>query len=173
MAVAIPRRARSRTTATTAAASAAASASTASTVGRSALTRASCHVSPLRRVRRLAGGGGGRTGGGMDGVDVALVGAGPAGLFGAYYAGFRGLSVMIIDALPEPGGQVTALYPEKMIFDVAGFPAIRGRDLIANLVEQADQFHPRYRLGVRADEIDYDDGRPVLRLSDGERVRCG
>jgi thioredoxin reductase len=110
----------------------------------------------------------------MDGVDVAIVGAGPAGLFGAYYAGFRGLSVMIIDALPEPGGQVTALYPEKMIFDVAGFPAIRGRDLIANLVEQADQFHPRYRLGVRADEIDYDDdGRPVLRLSDGERVRCG
>jgi thioredoxin reductase len=109
----------------------------------------------------------------MDGVDVAIVGAGPAGLFAAYYAGFRGLSVMVIDALPEPGGQVTALYPEKMIFDVGGFPAIRGRDLVANLVEQADQFHPRYRLGTRADELTYDDGRPVLRLSDGERLRCG
>jgi ferredoxin/flavodoxin---NADP+ reductase len=110
----------------------------------------------------------------MDGVDVAIVGAGPTGLFGAYYAGFRGLSVMLIDALPEPGGQVSAMYPEKMIFDVAGFPAIRGRDLIANLVEQADQFGPRYRLGVRADMLAYaDDGRPVLTLSDGEQVKCG
>jgi ferredoxin/flavodoxin---NADP+ reductase len=109
----------------------------------------------------------------MDGVDVAIVGAGPTGLFGAYYAGFRGLSVMLIDALPEPGGQVTALYPEKMIFDVGGFPAIRGRDLVANLVEQAGQFHPRYRLGTTAETLDYIDGRPVLRLSDGEQLQCG
>ncbi|HEU4348128.1 MAG TPA: NAD(P)/FAD-dependent oxidoreductase [Actinoplanes sp.] len=109
----------------------------------------------------------------MDGVDVAIVGAGPTGLFGAYYAGFRGLSVMLIDALPEPGGQVTALYPEKLIFDVGGFPAIRGRDLIVNLVEQAGQFDPRYRLGVTAETLGYADGRPVLRLSDGEEVQCG
>jgi len=109
----------------------------------------------------------------MGDVDVAIVGAGPAGLFGAYYAGFRGLSVALIDALPEPGGQVTALYPEKMIFDVAGFPAIRGRDLVSNLVEQAEQFRPRYHLGVRAGDLAYDDGRPVLSLSDGERLRCG
>jgi thioredoxin reductase (NADPH) len=109
----------------------------------------------------------------MDGVDVAIVGAGPTGLFGAYYAGFRGLSVMLIDALPEPGGQVTALYPEKMIFDVGGFPAIRGRDLVANLVEQADQFQPQYRLGTTAESLDYADGRPVLRLSNGEQMLCG
>jgi thioredoxin reductase (NADPH) len=109
----------------------------------------------------------------MDSVDVAIVGAGPAGLFGAYYAGFRGLSVTLIDALPEPGGQVSALYPEKMIFDVAGFPGVRGRDLVANLVQQAGQFHPRYRLGVRADALAYADGRPELTLSDGARVSCG
>src|SRR4029450_12017949 len=109
----------------------------------------------------------------MREVDIAIVGAGPTGLFAAYYAGFRGLSVAIIDALPEPGGQVTALYPEKMIFDVAGFPAIRGRDLIANLVEQADQFHPGYRLGIRAEELTYDDGRPGLRLSGGDQLLCG
>jgi ferredoxin/flavodoxin---NADP+ reductase len=109
----------------------------------------------------------------MSRVDVAIVGAGPTGLFAAYYAGFRGLSVMLIDALPEPGGQVTAMYPEKMIFDVAGFPAVRGRDLIANLVEQADQFHPEYRLGVRAEGLTYRDERPVLGLSDGEEVVCG
>ncbi|WP_426510100.1 NAD(P)/FAD-dependent oxidoreductase [Dactylosporangium sp. McL0621] len=109
----------------------------------------------------------------MREVDLAIVGAGPAGLFAAYYAGFRGLSTAVIDALPEPGGQVTALYPEKMIFDVAGFPGIRGRDLVANLVEQAAQFNPDYLLGVRADGLSYVDDRPVLGLSSGESLRCG
>lgn len=109
----------------------------------------------------------------MREVDLAIVGAGPAGLFGAYYAGFRGLSTAVIDALPEPGGQVTAMYPEKMIFDVAGFPGIRGRDLVANLVEQAAPFHPQYLLGVRADELAYDGDQPVLTLSDGTALRCG
>src|SRR5205823_13148916 len=97
----------------------------------------------------------------MDQVDVAIVGAGPTGLFAAYYAGFRGLSTVLIDALPEPGGQVTAMYPEKMIFDVAGFPAIRGRDLVANLVEQASQFSPEYRLAVFAEKLSYVDDKPV------------
>src|SRR5689334_23348198 len=101
-------------------------------------------------------------------VDLAIVGAGPTGLFAAYYGGFRGLSVAIIDALPEPGGQVTAMYPEKAIYDVAGFPVIKGRDLVANLVEQAGQFSPRYLLGVRADKLTYlDDNRPCLTMSDG------
>ncbi len=110
----------------------------------------------------------------MREVDVAIVGAGPTGLFAAYYAGFRGLSVTLIDALPEPGGQVTAMYPEKLIFDVAGFPAIKGRDLVANLVEQAAQFSPEYRLGIRADKLSYaDDDRPVLTLSDGDELLCG
>ncbi|BCJ66414.1 NAD(P)/FAD-dependent oxidoreductase [Polymorphospora rubra] len=109
----------------------------------------------------------------MREIDVAIVGAGPSGLFAAYYAGFRGLSVAVIDALPEPGGQVTAMYPEKMIFDVAGFPAIKGRDLVANLVEQAAPFRPDYLLGVRAQELSYLDGRPVLRLDTGEELLCG
>ena len=109
----------------------------------------------------------------MREVDLAIVGAGPAGLFAAYYAGFRGLSTAVIDALPEPGGQVTAMYPEKMIFDVAGFPGIRGRDLVANLVEQANQFTPEYRLGVRAERLSYVDDRPVLGLSDGQDLHCG
>ena len=109
----------------------------------------------------------------MREVDVAIVGAGPTGLFAAYYAGFRGLSTAVIDALPEPGGQVTAMYPEKMIFDVAGFPAIRGRDLVANLVEQAAQFSPQYVLGVRAEKLSYVDERPVLEMSDGSTLHCG
>src|SRR5258707_13229441 len=110
----------------------------------------------------------------MREVDMAIVGAGPTGLFAAYYAGFRGLSVAIIDALPEPGGQVTAMYPEKAIFDVAGFPVIKGRDLVAAVVEQADAFNPTYLLGIRADKLTYlDDGRPSLTLSDGEVLNCG
>jgi thioredoxin reductase (NADPH) len=109
----------------------------------------------------------------MREVDIAIVGAGPTGLFAAYYAGFRGLSTVVIDALPEPGGQVTAMYPEKMIFDVAGFPAIRGRDLVANLVTQAAQFSPDYLLGTRAEELAYVDDKPLLTLAGGETLYCG
>src|SRR3954454_12019062 len=101
----------------------------------------------------------------MREVDVAIVGAGPTGLFAAYYAGFRGLSTAVIDALPEPGGQVSAMYPEKVIYDFAGLPAIKGRELVANLVEQAAQYAPDYFLGVRADDLAYADGKPVLTLS--------
>ncbi|MBG6138531.1 NAD(P)/FAD-dependent oxidoreductase [Longispora fulva] len=106
-------------------------------------------------------------------TDIAIVGAGPAGLFAAYYAGFRGLSTVLVDALPEPGGQITAMYPEKMIFDVAGFPAIRGRDLVTGLVEQAATFSPRYVLGVQADKLTYVEERPVLTLDDGTDIHCG
>jgi thioredoxin reductase (NADPH) len=109
----------------------------------------------------------------MREVDVAIIGAGPTGLFAAYYAGFRGLSVALIDALPEPGGQVTAMYPEKVIYDVAGFPSIKGRDLVANLVVQAAAFNPEYLLGVRAEKLSYQADRPVLGLSDGTVLHCG
>jgi ferredoxin/flavodoxin---NADP+ reductase len=94
--------------------------------------------------------------------DLLIIGAGPAGLYGAYYAGFRGLRVAIMDSLPEPGGQVSALYPEKLIFDVAGFPAIKGQALIDNLVEQAGQFNPTYFLGHRAEDLRHtEDGEHV------------
>ena len=58
--------------------------------------------------------------------DLLIVGAGPVGIYAAYYAGFRGLTAALVDSLPEPGGQVTAMYPEKAIFDVAGFPVGQG-----------------------------------------------
>jgi thioredoxin reductase len=109
----------------------------------------------------------------MPEVDVAIVGAGPSGLFAAYYAGFRGLTVAVIDTLPEPGGQISAMYPEKDILDVAGFPTIKGRDLVANLVAQAAPFAPQYLLGVRAEKLWYRDGLPVLHLADGTELVCG
>lgn len=84
---------------------------------------------------------------------MLVIGAGPAGLYAAYYAGFRGLSVGIMDSLPELGGQVSALYPEKLIFDVAGLPAIKGQDLVDALAEQAASADPSYFLGHRAEDL--------------------
>lgn len=104
-------------------------------------------------------------------VDVLIVGAGPAGLFGAYYAGFRGLAVAVMDSLPEPGGQISAMYPEKLIFDIAGYPAIRGRDLVERLLEQAEPFHPVYLLGHRAEGLerrDRTDGSHAFTVTSAE-----
>lgn len=93
--------------------------------------------------------------------DLLIIGAGPAGLYAAYYAGFRGWSTVVMDALPEPGGQVAALYPEKDIFDIAGFPVIKGRELVENLVAAAAPFDPTYVLGEQAVELTATDGEPV------------
>ena len=101
-------------------------------------------------------------------VDVAIIGAGPTGLYAAYYAGFRGWSTAVVDALPEVGGQITAMYPEKDIFDVAGFPVIRGRVLVEQLKKQADQFAPTYLLGDQATALDAPDGGPIT-LTTGRR----
>jgi thioredoxin reductase (NADPH) len=106
-------------------------------------------------------------------VDLLIVGAGPTGLFAAYYAGFRELSTAVVDSLPEAGGQVTAMYPEKKIFDVAGFPMVLGRDLVSALVEQADQFKPTYLLGRRARTVSEVDGKLDVGLEDGSVVRTG
>lgn len=106
-------------------------------------------------------------------ADVAVVGAGPAGLYAAYCAGFRGLSSVIVDALPEPGGQIAALYPEKKIYDVAGHVAVRGRDLIDNLVAQIAPFQPCYLLGRTAASLAPDEGAGwAIELEDGGRVRA-
>ncbi|MFL5577997.1 MAG: NAD(P)/FAD-dependent oxidoreductase [Gemmatimonadaceae bacterium] len=73
--------------------------------------------------------------------DITIIGGGPTGLFALFYAGMRGATAQIVDALPQLGGQLTALYPEKYIFDVAGFPKVLAKDLVKQLAEQAAQFH--------------------------------
>ena len=73
--------------------------------------------------------------------DVTIIGGGPVGLFSAFYAGLRNMSCKIIESLPQLGGQLTALYPEKFIYDVAGFPKIAAQQLIDNLLEQMSQFN--------------------------------
>ena len=105
-------------------------------------------------------------------TDVLIVGAGPAGLFGAYYAGFRGMSVTLVDSLPEIGGQVSALYPEKAILDVAGFPTIKGRELVNALVAQAASAKPTYLLDRTANALTVDDDGVTMGLDDGSEVRA-
>ena len=105
-------------------------------------------------------------------VDLVIVGAGPVGLFGAYYAGVRTMSTLVLDSLEEAGGQITAMYPEKSIFDVAGFPAIRGRDLVEQLVAQAAPFSPDYQLGQQAVGLERGDGFFAITTSSGQRIEC-
>jgi ferredoxin/flavodoxin---NADP+ reductase len=111
-------------------------------------------------------------------VDILIVGAGPVGLFGAYYAGARGLSVAVVDSLSQVGGQVTAMYPEKQIYDIAGFPAVSGRELVSGLFAQAAQHSPSYLLGQEAQVLTHVptvDGPDRLRVttSTGTEVSCG
>jgi len=106
-------------------------------------------------------------------VDLLIVGAGPSGLYAAYYAGFRGMRVAIVDSLPEPGGQLMALYPEKPIYDVAGFPSVLARDLATRLVEQASSADPLYLLGRRAQSLTRgEDGVLTVGLDDGTDVHA-
>jgi len=89
----------------------------------------------------------------VEARDLTIIGGGPTGLFAAFYAGLRGISCRIIDSLPELGGQLTALYPEKYIFDVGGFPQILARDLAAKLAEQGLQFGADVRLEEQVQEL--------------------
>lgn len=107
--------------------------------------------------------------------DLVIVGAGPTGLFATYYAGFRGLRVVVVDSLPELGGQITAMYPEKPILDVAGFPSVKGRELVAGLVTQAESAAPTYLLERTATSLDHrpgPDGGVTLTLDDGTTVEA-
>jgi thioredoxin reductase len=90
--------------------------------------------------------------------DITILGGGPAGLFALFYAGMRGVSAQIVDALPEPGGQLTALYPEKYIFDVAGFPKILTKDLVRALTDQAVQFGASIHCNQQVTSLEEADG---------------
>jgi thioredoxin reductase (NADPH) len=94
--------------------------------------------------------------------DITILGAGPTGLFALFYAGMRGVSAQIIDALDEPGGQLTALYPEKYIFDVAGFPRVLAKDLVAGQLEQAKQFGAPMHFGQHVVSLEEDGGTFTL-----------
>jgi ferredoxin/flavodoxin---NADP+ reductase len=101
--------------------------------------------------------------------DITIIGAGPVGLSTAFWAGMREASSRIIDSLPELGGQLTTLYPEKWIFDVPGHTRVLAKDLVAQLREQAlGQFDVPVHLETTAHEIAWEDDLVVLRTDHGE-----
>ncbi len=93
-----------------------------------------------------------------DVYDLTIIGAGPVGMFAAFYAGLREMKTKIIDALEEPGGQVAVLYPEKFIFDVPGYTKILAKDLVKNLFDQGTQYKPTIVLGERVTTMHKKDG---------------
>jgi ferredoxin/flavodoxin---NADP+ reductase len=97
-----------------------------------------------------------------DLIDITIIGGGPTGLFARFYAGMRGSSAQIIDALPQLGGQLTALYPEKYIFDVAGYTKVLAKDLVKALAEQSAQFSSPVHLNQRVTGLEEEDGHFVL-----------
>ncbi|RYM06329.1 NAD(P)/FAD-dependent oxidoreductase [Sporolactobacillus sp. THM7-7] len=102
--------------------------------------------------------------------DVTIIGGGPAGLFTAFYAGMRQMKVKIIESLPQLGGQLGTLYPEKDIFDVAGFPKIKAKDLVKNLEKQAMQFNPAVVLDESIQTLErMEDGTLVLVSASGQK----
>ena len=88
-----------------------------------------------------------------DIYDLTIIGAGPTGLFAAFYAGLREMRTKIIEALPEPGGQLAVLYPEKYIYDVPGHPKVLAKDLVRMLVEQTNLFAPTIVYSERVETL--------------------
>ena len=107
--------------------------------------------------------------------DITIIGAGPVGLCTAFWAGMREATSRIVDSLPEIGGQLTTLYPEKWIFDVPGHPKVLAKDLVSQLREQIEPFDVPIHLETTAESISYegegDDRVVVLHTSDGQELR--
>jgi thioredoxin reductase (NADPH) len=103
-------------------------------------------------------------------TDVVIVGAGPVGLFAVFECGMLGIKCHVVDALEAPGGQCGALYPEKPIYDIPGYPRIDAATLVERLAEQAAPFHPAYRLNQRVERLSRRDGRWLVETSAGARI---
>jgi thioredoxin reductase len=99
--------------------------------------------------------------------DITIIGGGPTGLFAAFYAGLRGVTARIIDSLPELGGQLAALYPEKFIYDVGGIPRILARDLARSMEEQGLQFGADVRLEEQVQQLLREDGQMIITTNRG------
>lgn len=106
-------------------------------------------------------------------TDILIIGAGPTGLFTVFEAGLLKLKCHIIDALPQPGGQLTELYPKKPIFDIPGYPEVLAGDLVNNLMEQIKQFEPGFTLGETANTIEkLDDGTFIVTTIEGTQHKA-
>lgn len=101
-------------------------------------------------------------------TDILIIGAGPTGLFTVFEAGLLKMRCHIIDALPQPGGQLAELYPKKPIFDIPGYPSVMAGELVDNLMEQIKQFEPGFTLNETAYTIEkQEDGSFIVTTNKG------
>lgn len=103
-------------------------------------------------------------------TDILIIGAGPTGLFAVFEAGLLKLKCHLIDALPQPGGQLAEIYPKKPIYDIPGYPEVLAGDLIDNLMRQIEVFNPGFTLGERAQTIEKtDDDKFIVTTNKGTK----
>lgn len=101
-------------------------------------------------------------------TDIIIVGAGPVGLFAVFEAGLMKLHCHLIDAIPQPGGQLSEIYPKKPIYDIPGYPSVLAGELVDKLMEQAAPFKPGFTLGERAETIEkLEDGTFLVTTAKG------
>ncbi|HSJ69482.1 MAG TPA: NAD(P)/FAD-dependent oxidoreductase [Anditalea sp.] len=106
-------------------------------------------------------------------TDICIIGAGPVGLFAVFEAGLLKMRCHLIDALPQVGGQLSEIYPQKPIYDIPGYPEVKAQELVDNLMDQIKPFNPTFSLGERVDHIaKQTDGSYILTTSDKTKIHA-
>ncbi|UCS93461.1 NAD(P)/FAD-dependent oxidoreductase [Echinicola marina] len=106
-------------------------------------------------------------------TDICIIGAGPVGLFTVFEAGLLKMRCHLVDALPQVGGQLSEIYPQKPIYDIPGYPEVKAQELVDNLMKQIEPFNPTFTLGERVDHLTkQDDGSFVLTTSDKTKIHA-
>ncbi|WP_291779569.1 NAD(P)/FAD-dependent oxidoreductase [Cecembia sp.] len=106
-------------------------------------------------------------------TDICIIGAGPVGLFAVFEAGLLKMRCHLIDYLPQVGGQLSEIYPQKPIYDIPGYPEIKAQELVDNLMDQIKPFKPTFTLGERVDHLaKQDDGSFIITTNDNTQVHA-
>src|ERR1700761_3537800 len=106
-------------------------------------------------------------------TDIGIIGAGPAGLFAVFEAGLLKMHCHLIDSLPQVGGQLSEIYPQKPIYDIPGYPTVNAQELTDKLMEQIAPFHPGFTLGERVETLQkLDNGTWLISTNEGTEINC-
>ncbi|MFD2918535.1 NAD(P)/FAD-dependent oxidoreductase [Terrimonas rubra] len=106
-------------------------------------------------------------------TDICIIGAGPVGLFAVFEAGLLKMRCHLVDALPQIGGQLSEIYPQKPIYDIPGFPSINAQELVDNLMKQIEPFKPSFTLGERVETVNRQEDKSfILRTNEGTEIHC-
>lgn len=106
-------------------------------------------------------------------TDICIIGAGPVGLFAVFEAGLLKMRCHLVDALPQIGGQLSEIYPQKPIYDIPGFPSINAQELVDNLMKQIEPFKPSFTLGERVETVNHQEDKSfILRTNEGTEIHC-